>query len=464
MDEVPPALEAAHMLPATWATAILVLAVTGVVILLVRRRERMRAEGTLVPVLVGPSAHTQGSVDFAALEAIGEAMIDAGYTVMTIHASLEDISRANGYPHTEIVVLPTALFVSARAVGEFRTGVVSSGHTSLRLHQIDALDRLVVEARAGRITPEAAWEGIRDLRTAPHPFRPYVRIGAQVLLSAALAVLLGASWAGVGVAAVLGGVVGTVMLLTSQVPHAFEPLVTVTISFAVSVAVFLLVRLGVDHGVLPSLVAPLVVLLPGALLTTGVFELAAGEMVSGAARVAGGFMQLVLLGVGIVAGAALVGIPRIELDAATAPLGPVAPWIAVVVFGITVVVNRGGRRDSIGWMVMVLCVAYAAQVLGDLLFGGVLSAFIGALVATPVAVFVSHLPSGPAAPVSFLPAFWPLVPGALGLVGVTTVLDDGVAGTAAVVTTVSTMVAIAIGILTGSALLTRFRPHPLALL
>lgn len=166
-------------------------------------------------------------------------------------------------------------------------------------------------------------------------------------------------------------------------------------------------------------------------------------------------MRLILLAAGLVAGALLVGVPRIELTQAHTPLGPAAPWIAVAVFGIAIMVHQGGRPRSIPWVVMVLYVAYGAQVLGSIFFGGVLSAFIGALVMTPVAIVVSRHRSGPASMVSFLPTFWLLVPGALGLVGITNILTGDGPGATTLVTTVATMVAIALGILTGSALSTR---------
>ncbi|HQG17136.1 MAG TPA: threonine/serine exporter family protein, partial [Ornithinibacter sp.] len=79
-----------------------------------------------------------------------------------------------------------------------------------------------------------------------------------------------------------------------------------------------------------------------------------------------------------------------------------------------------------------------------------LSAFVGALVMTPVAVWAARHPSGPPALVSFMPAFWLLVPGALGLLGLTKYLgEDRVYGAASLTTAGATMVAIALGVLLG---------------
>jgi uncharacterized membrane protein YjjB (DUF3815 family) len=182
-----------------------------------------------------------------------------------------------------------------------------------------------------------------------------------------------------------------------------------------------------------------------------VIELATGQMLSGAGRVAAGTMQLVLLAGGIVAAAALVGVPAVDLAGGAQALGPVAPWIGVALFGVGTVVFRCGRPRTMGWTIVVLAVAYGAQVVGDALVGGVLSAFVGALAMTPVALAVARFPSGPSPLASFLPAFWILVPGALGLVGVTSLLEGDDSGVSTLVTTVATMVAIAFGVVLGMA-------------
>lgn len=463
-DPIPPASADPSRSAASWIIALVVLAASGLLLLPLRRRapQAVLAQASDAAYGVSPSGppalHVpSASVTFSAMEAVGAAMLDATYSVITIEAALEDIARVNAYPATQIVVMPTALFVSTRGGGELFTGAIAGGRHKLLLHQVDALDTLVRAARTGELGPAQVIQGVHEIRTAPLPFPPPVRIAAYALLCAGIAVIMGASLVGVAVASVLGALVGAARLMTARVSSQREPLVTVALAFGVSAAVFLLARAGWDPGVLPSLIAPLVILLPGALLTTGIIELAAGQMMSGAGRLMAGFMQLTLLAVGIVGGAALVGVPQIVLSETHQPIGPAGPWIAVAAFGVGVVVHQCGRRASIPWILLVLYVAYGAQVIGDIFFGGVLSALVGALVMTPVAVLVSRHPAGPAAAVSFLPAFWLLVPGALGLVGVTALLGGDGDGMSTLVTTISTMVAIALGILAGSALSGRSR-------
>ena len=381
--------------------------------------------------------------------AAGEAMVDAGHTVSSVADTLDEIAAAHGVAGAQTVVLPTALLVSLPDGEGVATAAVSTGRRPLMLHQVDDLTEVLRDASEPGADLRAIAARIAFLRAAAPPFGVLARLGGYLMLSVGLAALLGGSWVDLLLAAGLGLAVGAVQLAAGQMPSGAEVLVTVASAFAVSAVVLLAARVVPDLGVLPSLVAPLVLLLPGGLLTTGVIELATGQMLSGAGRIAAGTMQLVLLAGGIVAAAALVGVPSVDLAAGGASLGPVGAWVGVAVFGTGTVVYRGGRPRTIGWVVLVLAVAYGAQVLGDALLGGVLSAFVGALAMTPVALAVARFPSGPSPLVSFLPAFWLLVPGALGLAGVTSLLDGDSNGVSTLATTVATMVAIALGVLVG---------------
>ena len=87
---------------------------------------------------------------------------------------------------------------------------------------------------------------------------------------------------------------------------------------------------------------------------------------------------------------------------------------------------------------------------GERLLGADVSGFVGALVMTPIALMIARLPGGPPSQVTFLPAFWLLVPGALGLIGVTEIVGDPAsAGLDALVKPIGAIVSIALGVLCG---------------
>ncbi len=395
-------------------------------------------------------AHAAGVVRL--LMALGEAMIDASAPVVEVRSALDRVAAAQHLPGTEVVALPTALLVSVPGSAVAHTAAASASGRSLRLDQVQGVLEVAERAGDGGLAPDEALSRLADVLHAPPPCREAARLLGYVGIAAGLALILGGGALDVVVAAVLG--VGVALLRRAAGSgDAHESLVVLVGSFAVSVVVFALVRRGADLVPLASLVPPLVTFLPGALLTTAAIDLATRQMIAGAARVAAGVMQLVLLALGISAGAGLVGMPTYLLGpAGEAPLGVLAPWLGVLVFGVGAIYQHGVRRDARVWVLLVLVVAYAGQVVGGLLLGGSVSAFAGALSMTLVAMAVATR-GGPPALVTFLPGFWLLVPGALGLIGVTSFLGNEVTeALATVVTTATTMVSISLGVLAGTVL------------
>ena len=102
------------------------------------------------------------------------------------------------------------------------------------------------------------------------------------------------------------------------------------------------------------------------------------------------------------------------------------------------------------WLWLVIYVAFVGQRLGGQFFGGYLSGFIGAVAMTPVAYWIQRRRGAPPALVTFLPAFWLLVPGSLGLIGLTQLVAEN---RQAALQTVGDMtfaiVAIALGVMVG---------------
>lgn len=360
---VPPAITTSTISLPTLLIAIGVLVGGGLLVWSLMRSRPARAPAH--PTSSGPDttpapALAPAPVVLDAMAMLGTAMIDSGYPVGLVRDALEDLAAASGRPTIQAIVFPTSILVSSADSAVAQTRAVSAGDSSYLLYQVDIVSRIVGVARTR--LGGAAWvrRQIDRVASLPSPFSRPQRILASGLLSAALSVLLGASWLGVPLSGLLGLAVGTVLLFTERRAPSSQALVVVGVSLGVALIV-LFVAHTLDPGVLPAVVAPLVILLPGGLLTIALIELATGHFMSGAARVAAGAMRLLLLATGIVAASALVGIPAL-VSVGSNPLGPAAPWIAVAVFGLGITVYQCARPASIGWIMVVLYVAYGAQV------------------------------------------------------------------------------------------------------
>jgi uncharacterized membrane protein YjjB (DUF3815 family) len=123
----------------------------------------------------------------------------------------------------------------------------------------------------------------------------------------------------------------------------------------------------------------------------------------------------------------------------------------VLIFAIGVTVAHSAPRAAFPALLLVLYAAWAGQSVGNELFGGYASGFVGGVVMTLVAYLLARLPSTMPVYAMFLPGFWLLVPGSLGLVGLTTTLaTPGTVSSEETLSAVAgSIVSVALGVLCG---------------
>lgn len=383
---------------------------------------------------------------------LGAAMTSAGDSVDSINARLRRIVTAYGHPGFEFFVLPTGMFVES---GEAETAnvLLSTGQqrTHFRFDQIADLYHVAGQAEQAAISPGDGLRELNRIEEMEPAFRPVVRVLGHGILTAGLALLLQPTLGGMAMAFGLGLLVGLLKLPRLATLDLIFPVVA---AFVVAATVFAITHhTGIGDNPVRILIPPLATFLPGGVLTIATVELAAGQMISGASRLVTGMVQLGLLAFGIVAAATLIGVDeRVLIDDPVNRLGPWAPWLGVLILAVGDYLHFSAPSRSLGWILVVLYCAYAGQALGGAVFGGVLSGFFGALAMTPVVLWIDERRHGTPSLVTFLPAFWLLVPGAVGLIGVTEIVGtDSQVGAEDLGTALTSIASIALGVLIGSA-------------
>jgi uncharacterized membrane protein YjjP (DUF1212 family) len=384
---------------------------------------------------------------------LGQAHLACGEAVAQVELLLRRVALAYGVQRSRVIVFPTALFITLLDGAGERVTVAEGPAQALRLDQIADVYALGDLAQRGATTPREGLDRLTEILRKPARFGPAGVIGGHAILTVGLGMVLMPTLTNLAAAALLGAIVGALKVFNRDRPVLAVPLPVVAAAI-VSALVFLAVKRGLPVDPLHVLVPPLVTFLPGAMLTLGMVELAYGDMVSGSSRLITGFVQLVLLAFGLAAGAALVGVTPDDLLESSVQLAevPWASWAGVVVFGIGVYLHFSAPRNSLLWMLLVLLLAFAAQRLAAGVLGSEISGFFGTLVATPLGYLIQMRFKGPPAMVTFLPSFWLVVPGSLGLLSVTRMLSDRAAGLDGLITAVFVVASIALGTLVGASL------------
>ena len=383
---------------------------------------------------------------------LGTAMTVAGDSVDSINDRLRRVVDAYGYPEFDFFVLPTGMLVES---GEAATASVllstNEQRKRYRFDQIAEIYQVLGRAEQAAITPAEGLQELARVETMEPGFGPVVRVLGHGILTAGLALLLQPTLGGMCVAFALGLLVGLLKLPRLATLDLIFPVVA---AFIVAGTVFAISHAsGLGDNPVRVLIPPLATFLPGGVLTIATVELAAGQMISGASRLVSGMVQLGLLAFGIVAAASLIGVDQdVLLDNPVNRLGPWAPWVGVLIVALGDYLHFSAPARSLGWILIVLYVAYAGQAVGGALFGGALSGFFGGLAMTPVVLWIDERPYGTPSLVTFLPAFWLLVPGAVGLIGVTEIVGgDHAIGAEDLATALTSIASIALGVLLGSA-------------
>jgi uncharacterized membrane protein YjjP (DUF1212 family) len=307
-------------------------------------------------------ADARGLLEF--LSRLGQAYLACGEQTAQVELLLRRIATAHKARRPRVVAFPTAIFLSMNDGVEDRQTIYDGPTQSLRLDQVADVYDLGSDAQQADFSPREGIERLATILRSPPRFGAVGMIVGHSILSVGVAMILTSSFTNILVALILGMLVGGLKLLNKDRPVLAVPLPVIAATL-VSSLVYLAVKQDLPVIPIHSLVPPLVSFLPGAMLSLGMVELVYGDMVSGTSRLTTGFVQLALLAFGIVSGAALVGVSSEQLvEAVDVVAIPWVQWLGVLIFGLGVYVHFSAPRQSLGWMLLVMVLAFAAQPLG----------------------------------------------------------------------------------------------------
>jgi uncharacterized membrane protein YjjP (DUF1212 family) len=342
------------------------------------------------------------------------------------------------------------LVISLRGGGAARVRTIDSIR-QLRLDQASEVIAVARQCEQGLLDPGEAATSLRRTFASPPRFGTVAYVAALAVLTVGLGLLIRPAAVDLWVYAALGAMVGVMKAYARR--FASNNYLLPVLAAALVSAISFLAHGSNDAASLRLTIPPLVTFLPGALLTMATVDLAMGETIAGASRFVAGMLQLALLAIGIIIGAEVVGNPHTGPVAGPSAdtLGAWAPWVGVVLFAAGVYVHDSAPKRSLPWLTLVLFSAFIGQLLGERIIDATLSGFIGAAIMVPVAHAVAHIRTAPPAHVMFLPAFWMLVPGTLGLIGITELVGkDPEHGFANLIAALAAIPAIALGVLFGT--------------
>ncbi|MEU4648308.1 threonine/serine ThrE exporter family protein [Nocardia fluminea] len=393
---------------------------------------------------------------------LGVALVGAGETSARVQTILDRLSKRYGTANIHFMVLPTAVFVRVRTGNNSAIDMLDARVGTLPLDQIDGLYRLIDQIEQDAPPPGLASRDLDAILTQKPGSPPWLILLGQVVLTVGIGMMLNPGARALVGYVVLGLVVGVLTQLADRVR-----LLSMALPVVASAVVAMLAYgfPGALAGGQPQqlLIPAVATLLPGAMLTNGTIELATGSMVAGASRVVYGINMLFLLALGSYVGISVLG-PLSDPPVSSAQLGWWAPILGVLLIGYGHSWRSSAPQNTVGWLLLVLYVTYAAQVLGKHVSGPLTGTFLGGLVAVNAAYLIQRRKHAPPTQVAFLPAFWMLVPGGISLTGISDLVTHSLSGVSTgglevLVSALLSVMSIALGVMVGSGLATAHAPR-----
>ncbi|MSS83645.1 threonine/serine exporter family protein [Actinomycetaceae bacterium WB03_NA08] len=373
----------------------------------------------------------------AALGRLGGALLAVGYAVTDVRQDLNRIASVSGRSDLAIQVQPNMVFIDDPHLGQTRMTLAPS--SAFTLQQIGEVGSLASRTVQGTILLADVPPHLDAIEAKAKRTPLLMAMVGGAMVSGAITVIFASPWWAVVVSAVLGLLIGA---LLSRVSPAWQT--NGMVAFALALAVTLLIWtaatvIGVHDLPTFALCGPLVILVPGMLVTNAVLEISGGDPISGGGRLVSGLLVWAMLAAGILVGVHLVG-GRISansliLNTGTfesqhslglwASIPPVwARWIAVFFIAAGFALSYLSTVRMFLAMTLTLYFSYAVLNLVEPAVGSVIAGGISAA----LTLFISRIAIGVGASwpsiVLFRPAFYMLVPGSLGLVTVLSVASQ----------------------------------------
>lgn len=352
----------------------------------------------------------------------GRALHTYGVPAHRLESALDELAEKLEV-EAQFLSTPTSLMCAFGPPGDQRVSLSRLTPGSTNLARLVALDALGQGVHSGAIDVESASRQIQEILSEKAQFGRLAFTVAYALSSSAAAFFLGGRGVDIRWAGLVGLAVGALVALARDPPAS--RIVAPVGALLAAVGAGLAAHQGASATVVT--LAGVLGLLPGLALTVAMTELGTGNLVSGTSRLAGAITTLLQLAFGTFTGRLVVTLLPPPTRPPRVPLPEWADAAGLVTMVVATVVLLNARWRHAGWLALGVVVAWGSTRLSAGRVDPDLIPFFGAMAVTAAANLAARLGRKPATLVS-VPGLLLLVPGSIGLRGMTAMLDDAVKG------------------------------------
>lgn len=366
----------------------------------------------------------------------------------------------------QVLSSPTAVFLSFQYQDDdedhrpIPMQLLRLSSPSINLGNTSELYRLGNEVVDGEIGAEQAYEQLRGW-TPRQLYPTWLQVVCWGLSGGSVAVMLGASWAGIATAAISGMFIGILVTLASDTLRegGLEAIAALLSTFLV----FALNHVVPGINVFVVIMSSLIVLIPGLGLAIAVNELSTDQLASGSARLAGALVTLLKLSLGVLIGTVFIKwlgwtvVQESQVYLASPP--DWVRWPALVLASFSFAVLFSVRKREFVIAMLAAIISYVISRLGVAAGGLEFGVLLASMSIAVLANLYGRLFKQPGALIR-VPGIILLVPGTIGYSGVTALfVDDGAGLTDTTLLAFRLVISLVGGLLFGNVLVPPRRGH-----
>jgi uncharacterized membrane protein YjjP (DUF1212 family) len=344
------------------------------------------------------------------LSTLGRELHRAGIATDAIEQTLTETAASIGLD-AQIFALPTYITIAIGPNWQQRTLMMRLEPGRVSLRKIALLTHIYDSLRAGAVDYDGATRLLSEVDERWPGLPAWLEIPALALIAVAVALILGGGPHEIVVATSIGICTGILSSLASR-NALIARLFAVAAAFAATLIVALYTKVFGPTNMFVSLIAGIVVLLPGYTLTLALHELANDFLVAGVARLGRVLSVLLALGCGAFLGLACVPWIASMGTAATHPVPALWWFVASIAMAIGISVNLDARLRDVVWVFASSFVALLMTHVLAATSAHAVSSFLAAFFCGVVANLGARFLRVPQA-IMLVPALIVLVPGSL---------------------------------------------------
>ena len=228
---------------------------------------------------------------------MGEILLISGAEVSRVEDTITRLCRAYGFARADVFTITSSIVVTASAPGGeayTQTRRIRERGTDLsKVEKINALSRRICAAPLELSELEREIAEIRSAKGTPQS----LQFVMYVVISFALSVFFGGSWAD-GAASALSGAILFAALCACTALKLNDIIVTMLCSAATALAVVLLVKAGIGDQPDKIMIGNIMLVIPGRQLTNSLRDMINGDTISGLLNMSEALMRAVFVAMG----------------------------------------------------------------------------------------------------------------------------------------------------------------------